>query len=200
MFQESETELPIVLSFAAWTGDIKEVRRIVQDPRITSIINIPNDRGMLLFLFPNSFEFIFIGQSPLYSASRAGHANVVLELLNVEGIDINVQATGHGSTPLHGMYRIDSDTRLTSTAASHAEHVEVLALLLVRGANEKVQNVNSLTMRQEAKGSSIDVIRDWDTQVHPRATQPRDHVNLVLYLSSLRAQTSLLIGLREPEG
>jgi hypothetical protein len=45
----------------------------------------------------------YVGQSALYCACRNGHNKIVIELINTSGIDVNVTATPHGGTPLHGI-------------------------------------------------------------------------------------------------
>jgi len=132
---------------AAWDGDIKVIKAFVKDPRVISVLNETNKRG----------------QTALYAAARAGHANVVLELLNAD-CDPNLQMIGHKSTALH--------------AACHAAHGEVVALLLAKGANAAIANSTSMTTRQEAKGEAIDVFGEWDqggvkrlAERFPRITQ-----------------------------
>lgn len=54
-------------------------------------VNMPNSRG----------------QTALYCACRQGYVEIVLELLKAPNINVNVQVTEHGGTPLHGMFGID---------------------------------------------------------------------------------------------
>lgn len=142
------SEISERLCAASWNGEIKEVKKMLRDPRAGQFVNLNNSRG----------------QSALYCASRAGHANVVVALLNLPGIDINLQALGHAGTALH--------------AACHAPHEEIVALLLCRGANEKILNAVSMSVRQEARGNAIDAFQLWDTggtkkliEKFPRITQ-----------------------------
>jgi len=83
------------------------------------------------------------GQSALYCAARQGSAAVVLYLLNYGGIDIDQQVPEHGGTALH--------------AASFAEHTQIVALLLSKGANSGLANLKGLTARQEAAPKTREV-------------------------------------------
>lgn len=42
------------------------------------------------------------GQTALYCASRQGYKDIIVELLNLVGINVNVQVQEHGGTALHG--------------------------------------------------------------------------------------------------
>jgi hypothetical protein len=51
------------------------------------------------------FESILIvlGQSALFCAARQGNIQILEQLLNLPNIDLNVQVSEHGGTPLHCM-------------------------------------------------------------------------------------------------
>eukprot|EP01127_Copromyxa_protea_P021594 TRINITY_DN7476_c0_g1_i1.p1 TRINITY_DN7476_c0_g1~~TRINITY_DN7476_c0_g1_i1.p1 ORF type:complete len:1472 (-),score=285.61 TRINITY_DN7476_c0_g1_i1:92-4390(-) len=87
------------------------------------------------------------GQAALYCAARRNHRDFVIELLQLEGINVNCQARTHGSTPLHG--------------ASFGGYANIVALLLAAGADPKIENYPEspgappLTPREEARGDAI---------------------------------------------
>lgn len=75
------------LCVAAWEGDSHKFNNIVLScSKPSLLVNQVNQRG----------------QSPLYCAAHEGQAAIVLQLLNMEGIDFNCQVTGHKGTALHG--------------------------------------------------------------------------------------------------
>eukprot|EP01125_Pyxidicula_operculata_P006453 TRINITY_DN2236_c0_g1_i2.p1 TRINITY_DN2236_c0_g1~~TRINITY_DN2236_c0_g1_i2.p1 ORF type:complete len:1490 (+),score=291.76 TRINITY_DN2236_c0_g1_i2:40-4470(+) len=93
------------------------------------------------------------GQTALYCSSRAGHLEIVKELLKVRDIDVDAQEP-RGSTALH--------------AASFAPHPQILALLLSYGCSTTITNnpvgesLRGLTAREEARGESREIWKLWE--------------------------------------
>jgi len=131
---------------AAWDGNVDLVKQGLQHPQIGGIINLGNSRG----------------QSALYCAARNGHVGVVAELAMFDGIDLNFQVQEHGGTPLH--------------AASFNQRVEVVAALLIRGANADLPNNTGLSARSEAKGEAIDIYEIYNAQGVPGLIQKFPHL------------------------
>lgn len=74
-----------------------------------------------------------VGNTPLYWAAKAGHADCVKELLNFPNPAINAQ-NKMGDTPLH-------------IAASHG-HIDVINILLEYGADPTLKNCDGLTAEE----------------------------------------------------
>eukprot|EP01125_Pyxidicula_operculata_P008605 TRINITY_DN2876_c0_g1_i1.p1 TRINITY_DN2876_c0_g1~~TRINITY_DN2876_c0_g1_i1.p1 ORF type:complete len:1015 (+),score=248.67 TRINITY_DN2876_c0_g1_i1:2228-5272(+) len=118
-----------------WNGDIDGVDNLVSLSFSTQFINHTNDRK----------------QTPLYCASRNGHADVVKKLLIQYGsvIDVNIKCGADGGTALH--------------AASFYSHPNVLSLLLTFGADTTAINSNGLTPYAEAQTGSLKVWKIWQS-------------------------------------
>jgi len=129
--ERSEDEKPLTpadiqekgnaLCTAAWTGELDKVIDLLSHPQSDTYVNFPNSRG----------------QTPLYCAARQGFLEIVAKLVNNTECQIDYQVGDHGGTALH--------------AASFAEKPEIVALLIVSGANVLLKNKNGLVARQEAK-------------------------------------------------
>lgn len=104
-----------------------EIKKFLDDPTLRTLMSGVNDRG----------------QSPLYIACRSGNVPLVEKFLNFPYVDVNVIVEEHGGTPLH--------------AAGAQKHLEVVALLLARGADKDKPNKAGITASQEATGTTIDV-------------------------------------------
>eukprot|EP01127_Copromyxa_protea_P012211 TRINITY_DN3157_c0_g2_i2.p1 TRINITY_DN3157_c0_g2~~TRINITY_DN3157_c0_g2_i2.p1 ORF type:complete len:1021 (+),score=177.01 TRINITY_DN3157_c0_g2_i2:24-3065(+) len=115
---------------AAWHGDLESVRKLLSPENV----NKPNARG----------------QSALFCACRQGHSNVVLEILNFPGVNIDYQVPEHGGTALH--------------AAVFVAHQEIIALLLAKGVNEEVANKVGITARQEAGEKPKQIFKLFDEE------------------------------------
>lgn len=92
------------------------------------------------------------GQTALYCAARENHIDFARTLLQ-EGADINLTISGVGSTPLHGTCYCREEY-LSSVGAAYHGHSEMVALLLLAGANPDIKNsgLDKLTPREEATG------------------------------------------------
>eukprot|EP01125_Pyxidicula_operculata_P002417 TRINITY_DN1228_c1_g3_i2.p1 TRINITY_DN1228_c1_g3~~TRINITY_DN1228_c1_g3_i2.p1 ORF type:complete len:932 (-),score=264.33 TRINITY_DN1228_c1_g3_i2:90-2885(-) len=118
---------------ACFTGDLQLVNKTVDSGKVTPAqINCRNSRG----------------QTAIYCAARNGHEEIVKRLLEIDGIDVNLQEK-HGSTPLH--------------AASFGPFPRILSLLLSYGCDVNIRNymneldnegshVQGFTAREESKG------------------------------------------------
>ena len=60
------------LCILAWEGKLEEVRNLLTNVEVRGCINIPNPRG----------------QTALYCAARQGFAEILVEILNVDGINL----------------------------------------------------------------------------------------------------------------
>lgn len=130
---DDEKEKADALCSASWSGDLTTVKNLLGLAGANYFINLPNSRG----------------QPALYCAARQGHALIVLELLNSDGIDIHATNLEHGSTPLH--------------AASFADHPEIVCLLLWAGADHVSRtNKQGLPARAEARGTVLDVYASFE--------------------------------------
>jgi len=124
MSQQPSAQPVEKLCTACWDNQLDVVREVIRaNPKI---LNTPNSRG----------------QNALYCACHRGHLEVVVELLNTPGIDVNLQVSSHGGTALH--------------AACFYDHPEIVLMLLLKGADTNIVNHNNMVARQEAKPSVID--------------------------------------------
>lgn len=130
-YTPSDAEMVSELTNAIWDGEMEHSKILLQNPHMKRLINVPNDRG----------------QTALFCAARQGHADLVLALFAVPGLDINAQSVDHGSTPLH--------------AASYNCFENIVAILIYRGANINVKNKMGLTAKAEARGAAIEVYQNF---------------------------------------
>ena len=107
------------------------------------------------------------GRTMLHLAAAHGYVNVVQYFLEDEGFNIEVR-TQFGDTPLH--------------AAVAARQVEVVRLLLQRGANPNAINVERLTpLHIAARGDSVEIVNlliEHDANRHAQdqnGRRPQDH-------------------------
>jgi ankyrin repeat protein len=122
-------ELVQDLTEACQQGDRQKVADLLLSDAVLSIINVPNEDG----------------ETALYCACDRGHTSVVLELLKVTSIDTQIANTNTGRTPLHGMC---VTTSTDNEAACVKKSGEIVAMLLVRGADVSVQDFDKLTPRE----------------------------------------------------
>eukprot|EP01126_Amoeba_proteus_P061928 TRINITY_DN8359_c0_g2_i1.p1 TRINITY_DN8359_c0_g2~~TRINITY_DN8359_c0_g2_i1.p1 ORF type:complete len:957 (+),score=218.03 TRINITY_DN8359_c0_g2_i1:36-2873(+) len=120
-----ETTLVDEFTSAAWNQKLEAVKTMLTLPCYVKIVNRANSRG----------------QAALYCAARQRAVAVVIELLKCPSIDVNVQVTEHGGSPLH--------------AASFASCGEIVALLLSQGADLNLKNKAGITPSQEANGPEV---------------------------------------------
>lgn len=76
-----------------------------------------------------------------FSCCRQGHIDIVIELLNTPKVNIDSVVPTNLSTALHGNFFACSIYR---PAASYAGQDTTVALLLVKGANDALQNKDQL--------------------------------------------------------
>jgi len=115
------------LSSAAFTGDEKILRAIIDNNKEKWLINGLNSRG----------------QTPLYCAARGAeqsHFACVVTLISVPGIDLDIAITPHNGTALH--------------AAAYACNVKSVAVLLIKGANPDLKNSAGLTPLEDINFSN----------------------------------------------
>jgi len=153
-----------LLCNAAWDGDQAELRRLVALPSISHFVNFHNNRG----------------QSSLYCATKQGHQNLLIDLLNAPGVDVNMNSAL--GTPLH-------------IASSSGKGVSV-AILLCAGAKSDILNRMNVTARQEACGDAEKVFAIFEAK---GITGLSESYPLVLGLTCLhpeRKQTTFQPGLQ----
>lgn len=87
---------------AAWAGNLEKVKSLLKILP-ASAVNLPGPKGFPFFL---ACRNINLGTNALYCAARTDQpsAEVCLELLNLPGIDLNVQVAQHGGTAAHGIH------------------------------------------------------------------------------------------------
>eukprot|EP01126_Amoeba_proteus_P045702 TRINITY_DN5131_c1_g1_i1.p1 TRINITY_DN5131_c1_g1~~TRINITY_DN5131_c1_g1_i1.p1 ORF type:complete len:391 (+),score=63.65 TRINITY_DN5131_c1_g1_i1:60-1175(+) len=122
----SDTNLAEVLCTACWRGDLDEVKEMLKKPEYLHVINGHNKKG----------------QTPLFCATRKGHLEIVILLLEHDA-DVDLTVIENGSTPLH--------------AACFGGHKEVIAALLIAGANPHKRNSIGLSSIKEATGEACSV-------------------------------------------
>ncbi len=78
----------------------------------------------------------------------------MLELLSCPEIDVNYQVPSHGGTALHGKLNVVAFSNLF-LAGGYAGNGQVVAMLLMKGADVAVQNKLGLTAHQEMRGEAM---------------------------------------------
>lgn len=135
-FQDIQKQNFIVMMKEAWEGtDIMLFKKLLSciPPQH---IDVVNDRG----------------QTALYCACHRGHLYHVMELLKVDGINVNKQIKGPQKAPPVTEPRSSLSKGATALhAASYYCHHVIVALLLFHGADPQLQNSVGLTPRDDAK-------------------------------------------------
>lgn len=120
-----------------WDEKIEEVKKFLEknkDLLSSSLMNINE-------LFNSR------GQTALYCAASKGNVDLIHLLLQIDGIDINLRK-GKSSTPLH--------------AAGHLGHAQAVAILLIYGADDTIENQFNLSARAEAKKEALDTYQIYE--------------------------------------
>lgn len=115
--------------------------------------NVAEFKQALKVIFPGDINNLNSrGQSALYCAAHRGNLDILVELLNFPGLDVNTVAGGHGGTALH--------------AAGFNEHDGAVALLLAAGADSGQVNTRGISGRQDAVGKAIDAYELFGKESH----------------------------------
>jgi len=131
--EEKYSQLAMQLTTAVSSNNLELTRLLLSTEDVPSFINLPGVKS----------------RTALYIAGCHGHSQVLVELLNTRGIDLNLQM-GTGGSALHG--------------AAYYEKAEAVALLLAQGASCVTTNTRGFTAKQEARGPAVNVFTTFANQ------------------------------------
>ena len=97
---------------AAWVGDFRAIRGLLQCPGSESNVNVVDNKG----------------RTPLYIAAMMGHLDAVIALINNTSIDLEIGAKLDGITPF--------------AVASIKSHFDIMKELILHGQFDKGKKEN----------------------------------------------------------